>query len=70
MDETDIAKAEERGLQVVQSGLARISGMISAKPAEPVTDCVDCGDEIPVARLKAAPWTTRCVHCQTMAERP
>ena len=26
--------------------------------------CEDCGDEIPLARLMAAPGTTRCCECQ------
>ncbi len=26
--------------------------------------CVDCGEEIPVERLRAMPATTRCVDCQ------
>jgi len=25
--------------------------------------CVDCGEEIQLARLKAIPWATRCVDC-------
>lgn len=25
--------------------------------------CVDCGDDIQLARLKAIPWATRCVEC-------
>lgn len=32
-------------------------------------DCEDCGDEIPVGRLKARPTATKCVHCQDKAER-
>lgn len=31
--------------------------------------CIDCGAEIPYARLAAEPAATRCLSCQTAAER-
>jgi DnaK suppressor protein len=31
--------------------------------------CIDCGVEIPAARLQAAPETPRCVACQEAYER-
>jgi phage/conjugal plasmid C-4 type zinc finger TraR family protein len=30
--------------------------------------CVDCGDRIPAARLKAVPGAERCVSCQRAIE--
>lgn len=27
--------------------------------------CDGCGEAIPVARLEALPWATRCVQCQS-----
>ncbi|OAZ99726.1 TraR/DksA C4-type zinc finger protein [Halomonas sp. G11] len=32
-------------------------------------DCEDCGDEIPAARRKAAPWATTCIECQGIREQ-
>jgi len=32
-------------------------------------ECLDCGDEIGFKRLSAQP-ATRCIHCQTLRERP
>ncbi len=32
-------------------------------------DCIDCGDAIPAARLLAAPFAARCIHCQSAFER-
>lgn len=32
-------------------------------------DCVECGEEIPLRRLDAVPWTPLCLACQEMAER-
>lgn len=31
--------------------------------------CVDCGADIPVARLKVYPTAARCIDCQSMHER-
>lgn len=31
--------------------------------------CEECGSEIPEARRAAAPFATRCIHCQTRFER-
>ncbi|MGD0278104.1 MAG: TraR/DksA family transcriptional regulator [Smithella sp.] len=32
-------------------------------------NCEDCGESIPAKRLKANPAATRCVTCQTLAEK-
>lgn len=32
--------------------------------------CLECGDEIPAARQKAAPGCTRCIDCQREADSP
>lgn len=36
-------------------------------PGQP-SDCDDCGQPIPEARLKALPFTGRCVDCATAFE--
>ncbi|HEY8520769.1 MAG TPA: TraR/DksA C4-type zinc finger protein [Gammaproteobacteria bacterium] len=30
--------------------------------------CIDCGEEIPMARLKAHPFADRCIRCATAEE--
>ncbi|MFZ4480161.1 MAG: TraR/DksA family transcriptional regulator [Rhodoferax sp.] len=32
--------------------------------------CLDCGEDIPAARLHAAPEAARCLACQQKAEQP
>jgi len=32
-------------------------------------ECADCGDDIPVARLRAYPGAVRCISCQSVYER-
>lgn len=31
--------------------------------------CVDCGEDIPFARMKVQPWAQRCVACEAQRER-
>jgi DnaK suppressor protein len=31
--------------------------------------CTDCGDDIPIARLRAYPGAMRCITCQSIYER-
>lgn len=31
-------------------------------------DCIDCGSDIPIERLKAQPIASRCIDCQTKYE--
>ncbi|MCE8002564.1 TraR/DksA family transcriptional regulator [Billgrantia ethanolica] len=52
----------------------RLAGALANRPAwigyDPaVTDCEDCGDEIPAARRQAAPWATTCIECQGIREQ-
>lgn len=49
---------------------SRLSGIFQARVAPSgFTECDDCGDPIPAARLAAAPFATRCIHCQEIFER-
>lgn len=32
-------------------------------------ECVDCGGDIELGRLKAVPWTLRCIDCQEAFEQ-
>ena len=35
----------------------------------PLTECVDCGDDIGMARKQAVPHAIRCMECQTIYEK-
>jgi DnaK suppressor protein len=55
-------KEEERLLEMVESALGRIrEGSFG--------QCLSCGQEIDVKRLKAVPWTRYCIQCQEDMER-
>jgi DnaK suppressor protein len=52
----------ERKLMLkIRAALARIED-------ESYGECVVCGEEIGIARLKARPVTTHCIDCKTEAE--
>jgi phage/conjugal plasmid C-4 type zinc finger TraR family protein len=65
MDEADYAQIKIEGMlaELVLKTKSAISG---AGALDGI--CEDCGDRIPVARLEAAPWATRCVECQELYE--
>ncbi len=50
-----------------------VDGVLAARarlPAGEGTDhCVECGDEIPVARRRALPGASTCVQCQSARDR-
>lgn len=54
---------ETAELQVIAAALKRIEDGSYG-------ECCDCGAEIPLQRLRAAPEATRCVQCQSQAETP
>lgn len=64
MDEADEA---QRVAELFQQHAHR-RHMPSA-PALVTTECIGCGDPIPVDRALAAPGAVRCTDCQTLAER-
>lgn len=49
-------------LRMIDSALQRID-------AGTYGNCSNCGNEIPVARLKAEPTAERCVQCQELYEK-
>ena len=32
-------------------------------------NCTDCGDEVPMGRMKAMPWADLCVDCQSKKDK-
>ena len=59
------AQALEEGHRADALGRSR-----SALAGTGQADCEDCGCPIPTARRLAAPSAIRCIHCQTLFERP
>lgn len=63
MDDADyVAGLQDRA---VESGISRIT---QEQQAIGQPECSECGDQIPEARRKAAPWARHCVPCLEILE--
>lgn len=59
---SQLAQSESRELAQIEEALGRIrQGSYGS--------CESCGEEIPLARLQALPYATRCVKCQRESEQ-
>ncbi len=66
---TDIYdRAQELELRQREEALARQAEAARQRGAS-LSHCYACGDEIPPLRREKVPGCTRCVHCQTAAEK-
>lgn len=64
--ERAIEQAEQRAAQEREAGI-RFARSVVEQAGTAI--CEDCGVEISRARRAAAPFATRCIDCQTAAER-
>ena len=48
--------------------LSKVASALAQIEAETYGICVDCGEDIPLARLQAYPFADRCIRCATAAE--
>ncbi|MDQ0454702.1 TraR/DksA C4-type zinc finger protein [Rhizobium paknamense] len=58
--------AEER---VEQEREAQVAAARADLRRDGADECVDCGQQIPLARRRAYPAASRCINCQTEIER-
>ena len=67
MDEVQYAAERELAIQNLdrESGLLRdVRGALRRIQDGTFGACVQCESEIPVKRLAAVPWASRCIQCQ------
>ena len=70
-DEMDIAKSmaevetQARLLERAESRLREIDAALNRVEAGEYGICMNCGEEIPVARLRVIPFAVYCVDCQS-----
>ena len=48
--------------------LSKVASALAQIDAETYGICVDCSEDIPLARLQAYPFADRCIRCATAAE--
>lgn len=68
MDECEVERGMMTGTVLLESRLAQIRKQVGGASASP-RECDDCGEDIPEARLRAAPGARRCIDCQSRSER-
>ncbi|MBW2607716.1 MAG: TraR/DksA C4-type zinc finger protein [Deltaproteobacteria bacterium] len=64
MDVADCAQRNEGWL--LKAGID--SHRINNTDINETIECIDCGEDIPAARRKAAPGCERCIYCQEVYE--
>jgi DnaK suppressor protein len=55
-------------IQIKQETIARIDDALARLESGYYGRCVECGDEISEARLRALPFAVRCVECEETRE--
>lgn len=68
MDIADNAEHQENLVREQALIQVRLRAEAAQAPSG-VTECDDCGHDIPAARLEAYPAAIRCVTCQGLYER-
>jgi phage/conjugal plasmid C-4 type zinc finger TraR family protein len=66
---TDIYDRAQELEQKQREAALRQQAAVSRPLGTSLTHCDDCGEAIPQKRRDAAPGCTRCITCQTEAER-
>lgn len=67
--EAQFDKAAELQDLMIQQGINKIqNGMVPKPNVKQSTICEDCEEEIGKKRLELAPYATKCVDCQSIAE--
>lgn len=67
MDESALLLAEKLAQGEVEAGIERVRKLLPVQPLDFDGYCTDCGDLIPVERVKFGAIT--CVTCQSLRER-
>jgi RNA polymerase-binding transcription factor DksA len=62
------ADREEASLEVIRGQQERIRQALARLDAGTYGRCIDCGVDLPEARLEARPEAARCLDCQQKAE--
>ena len=53
-----------------QNAVSKVQEMLAKQRSQPsLSECEDCGEDIPEQRRVAMRGITRCVHCQGLYER-
>lgn len=69
-NEEEAEMAQLHAIHIHMNAVAEVQKRLALQRQQPsLTECDECGDEIPEARRLAIPGVTRCVHCQQIIEK-
>ena len=69
-NEEEAEMGQLQAIHLNMNAVADVQRRLQEQALQPsLTECEDCGDDIPQARQQAIRGCTRCVWCQELAEK-
>lgn len=69
-NEEEAEMAQLHAIHIHMNAVRDVQRALEAQAAqESETECIECGDEIPLQRQLAIKGVQRCTHCQELFER-
>jgi len=69
-NEEEAEMAQLHSIHLHMNAVDKIRQKLSKQTQSPsLTECQDCGEDIPQARQQAMPGVRRCIFCQELHER-
>jgi RNA polymerase-binding transcription factor DksA len=69
-NEEEAEMAQIHSLHINMNAVARVQAELAKQAQEPsLSECEECGEDIPVQRQRLIPGVRLCVHCKERQER-
>ena len=69
-NEEEAEMAQLHAIHINMNDVADVRRQLEKQAAQPsLSECEDCGEDIPLARQQFVKGCTRCIHCQGLYER-
>jgi phage/conjugal plasmid C-4 type zinc finger TraR family protein len=69
-NEEEAEMAQLHSIHLNMNAVADVRRQLEKQAAQPsLSECEDCGEDIPLARQQFVKGCTRCIHCQGLYER-
>ena len=69
-NEEEAEMAQLNAIHINMNAVADVRRQLEKQAAQPsLSECEDCGEDIPLARQQFVKGCTRCIHCQGLYER-
>jgi RNA polymerase-binding transcription factor DksA len=69
-NEEEAEMAQLHSIHLHMNAVARVRAELAKQALEPsLSECEECGEDIPIERQQLIPGVKLCVHCKTKQER-